>query len=71
MNGAERFRAKLREPYMRMRRYHDPEVQWLATVGTQLADDLDAMTAERDMWRDAAEIWAPPHILAAISLETL
>lgn len=85
MNSAELFRAKLREPYMRMRRYHDPEVQWLATVGTQLANDLDAITAERDgirvelhrvlierdQWRESSELYAPRAVLAATSLETL
>jgi len=47
VNHAALFRAALRVPYMQTRRYHDAELQHLATLGERLADEYDRLVVER------------------------
>lgn len=49
MNQADLFRAALRVPYMRTRRYHDADMRHLATLGERLADDYDRLAKEHHL----------------------
>lgn len=55
MNQADLFRAALRVPYMRTRRYHDADIQHLATFGERLADDYDRLAAEVERLRHGSQ----------------